>query len=170
MNAARPTINTPRIRCLLLAGSLFGLALGTAHAKSVNPKHLEALTPPVEYTLADDVSVQGYNILYTIRAGKYLHTHKDRRGRYFVGEGNCMHLDIRTPKTTGSDDWSCGIFVPDDPTRGASFFRVRGVNPTHDEMGPVVNAIIRYGNGSFDWPDKAESMELRERLVPVVPQ
>lgn len=142
----------------------------TAHAKSVNPKNLDEVVPAIEYRLERDVSVQGYNILFTLRAGKYLHRYKDKRGRYFVGEGNCMHLDIRTPKMTGTNDWTCGIYVPDDPARGASFFRIRPTTPTHTEMGPVVNAIIRYGYGSFDWPDKAESMELRDSLTLIGPE
>jgi hypothetical protein len=132
----------------------------------VNPKHLDHVQPAVEYRLEQDVAVQGYNILYTLRAGRYLLAYRDRRGSYFLGEGNCMHLDIRTPKTTGTDDWTCGIHVPIDPARGATFFRIRPAAPTHTEMGPVINGIIRYGYGSFDWPDKAESMELRSRLVP----
>lgn len=150
----------------LVAALALLVSLGTAEARSVNPKHLEAIEPPAEYRLATDVAVQGYNILYTLRAGKYFLRYQDRRGQYFTGEGECMHLDIRTPKTTGTNDWTCGIFVPKDPKRGASFFRIRPVTPTHTEMGPVVNAIVRYGYGSFDWPDKAESMELREKLVP----
>jgi hypothetical protein len=151
----------------ILASIVALLALGTAQARSVNPKHLEQVQPAIEYRLEQDVAVQGYNILYTLRAGRYLLSYKDRRGNYFVGEGNCMHLDIRTPKTTGSDDWACGIHVPNDPARGATFFRIRPATATHAEMGAVVNGIIRYGYGAFDWPDKAESMELRSRLVPV---
>jgi hypothetical protein len=153
------------IRKIFFALALFSLFLGTAQAKSVNPKHLQELQPPVEYRLDGDVTIQGHNIAYTLRAGKYWLRFKDRRGSYFVGEGNCMHLEIRTPKMTGTNDWTCGIYVPDDPGRGASFFRVRPETTTHSEMGPVVNAIIRYGYGSFDWPDKVESMELRARLA-----
>lgn len=152
---------------LLLLSALCMLAAGLAAARSVNPKHLEAVQPPLEYQLEHDVAVQGYNILYTLRAGKYLLQYKDRRGSYFIGAGNCMHLDIRTPKMTGTDDWECGIHVPNDAARGATFFRLRPKTPTHAEMGPVVNQIIRYNYGSFDWPDKAESMELRTKLVPV---
>ena len=155
-------------RALPILASIASLfALDSAQARSVNPKHLEEVQPAVEYRLERDVAVQGYNILYTLRAGRYLLSYKDRRGSYFIGEGNCMHLDIRTPKTTGSDDWTCGIHVPNEPARGATFFRIRPATPTHTEMGAVVNGIIRYGYGSFDWPDKAESMELRSKLVPV---
>ncbi len=157
------------LRHAVLALLLLCSVLGTAEAKSVNPKHLETVDPALEYRLDSDVSVQGYNILYTLRAGTYLHRYKDRRGRYFIGEGNCMHLDIRTPKMTGTNDWTCGIYVPDDPARGASFFRIRPATPTNTEMGPVVNAIIRYGYGAFDWPDKAESMELRNKLILIGP-
>lgn len=153
---------------LLVRASIVSLlVLGNAHARSVNPKHLEQVQPAIEYRLEQDVAVQGYNILYTLRAGRYLLSYKDRRGSYFLGEGNCMHLDIRTPKMSGTDDWACGIHVPGDTTRGATFFRIRPTTPTHTEMGPVVNQIIRYNYGSFDWPDKAESMELRSKLVPV---
>lgn len=156
-------------RVTLFSSAILSLLVtGVATARSVNPKHLEAVQPPLEYRLEQDVAVQGYNILYTLRAGKYLLQYQDRRGRYFVGEGNCMHLDIRTPKVTGTDDWECGIHVPNDAAHGATFFRVRPVTPTHAEMGPVINQIIRYNHGSFDWPDKAESMELRSKLVPVV--
>lgn len=147
--------------------TVFCVTLGVAHARSVNPKHLEQVQPPAEYRLEQDVAIQGHNILYTLRAGKYLLQYRDRRGGYFVGEGQCLHLDIRTPRMTGTNDWECGIHVPDDPTRGATFFRIRPAAATHTEMGPVVNAMVRYGYGSFDWPDKAESMELRVQLIAV---
>ena len=75
-----------------------------------------------------------------------------------------MHLDIHTPKMTGTNDWTCGIYVPNDAARGASFFRIRPETSTQPEMGPLVNSIVRYGFGAFDWPDKAESMELRSKL------
>jgi hypothetical protein len=145
------------------------LTADVADARSVNPKHLEAVDPPVEYRLGQDVVIQGQNILYTVRAGRYVLRYRDRRGSYFLGEGNCLHLDIRTPKMTGTNDWECGLHVPDDSRRGATFFRVRPVTPTQAEMGLVVNQIIRYNHGSFDWPDKAESMELRAQLAPVAP-
>ncbi|MGL6224375.1 MAG: hypothetical protein ACRC6L_12425 [Steroidobacteraceae bacterium] len=155
-------MNSKLLPTALVLSMLFA---GGIHAKSVNPKHLQQIVPPVAHVLEGDVSVQGHNILYTLRAGTYLLMYTDRRGRYFIGDGNCMHLDIRTPKMTGTNDWTCGLYVPDDPSRGASFFRVRPVTSTSAEMGPVVNAIIRYGYGSFDWPDKVESMQLREKLT-----
>jgi hypothetical protein len=155
---------TLMLRFSMLAALFFSAVIGVSHAKSVNPKRLEKVDPPVVHQLASDVTVEGHHITYTIRAGTYLLLYKDRGGLYFVGEGNCMHLYIHTPKMTGTNDWTCGIYVPNDTSRGASFFRIRPVGQTHSEMGPVVNAIIRYGFGSFDWPDKAESMELRNQL------
>lgn len=141
----------------------------TANAKSVNPRHLKEITPVVEYIFESDVVIEGYNITYTLRAGTYFHRYNDRRGRYLLGEGNCLHLEIHSHKVQGSNDWACGIYVPDDTARGASFYRIRPNTDTNSEMGPVVNAIIRYGYGSFDWPDKAESMELRNTLSARVP-
>jgi hypothetical protein len=166
MNPGENAVNPSAV----ILGSIVSLlAACAADARSVNPKHLDPVEPPLEYRLEQDVAVQGYNILFTLRAGTYLLRYKDRRGSYFLGAGNCMHLDIRTPKTSGTADWECGIHVPDDATRGATFFRIRPTTPTQSEMGPVVNQIIRYNYGSFDWPDKAESMELRSKLVPVAP-
>ena len=153
----------------LLAGLLCAAIAGASHARSVNPRHLDPVDPPVEYRLEADVSVEGAGITYTVRAGLYRLAYRDRRGAYLLGEGQCLHLAIHTARTTGSNDWTCGVFLPADPRRGASFFRIRPAHPdTPDtpDMGLVVRTMIRYGEGSFDWPDKAESAALRERLVP----
>lgn len=152
---------TPRAVAVLA----LALASNTSDARSVNPKHLNKVEPPVVYTLAHDVAVEGYNITYTVRAGAYTLRYEDSKGQYLIGEGDCLHLDIHSPKMTGSNDWNCGLYLPKKADRGASFYRIRPAVGTNPEMGPVVNAIIRYGYGSFDWPDKAESMQLRNELT-----
>lgn len=138
-------------------------------ARSVNPKHLVPVDPEVEYVLSTDVSVQGYNITFTLRAGTYVMRYRDRKGTYLMGDGNCMRWDIHSPKVTGTNDFPCGIYLPDDTRKGASFYVVRAGSGIHPANGPVVNAIIRYNHGSFDWPDKAESHDLRAQLAPVQP-
>ena len=148
--------------CLFAA--VLGLGAQCAESRSVNPKRLTAVTPPVEYRLAVDVPVEGYNITFTLRAGRYLLSYKDAKGAYLIGEGQCMHWDIHSPKVKSTNDFPCGIYLPHDASCGASFFVVRAKTGANAAAGLVVNAIIRYNYGSFDWPGKAESQELRAAL------
>ena len=47
---------------------------------------------------------------------------------------------------------SLGIVLPKDTAKPASLFFIRGKAPHYDGMGPVVNAMIKTGEGSFDFP------------------
>jgi hypothetical protein len=138
-------------------------------ARSVNPKHLTEINPPIEYQLSVDVPVEGYNITFTLRAGTYMLSYKDSKGVYLLGQGQCMHWDIHSPKMTGSNDFPCGIYLPNDTSRGASFYVIRAKTGTNPDAGVLVNSIIRYNYGSFDWPEKKESQELRSKLELVTP-
>lgn len=160
-----PMTASPRLRLCALALSLT-LVSSAALGKSKHPRHLKPVTSPILYTLAEPVSAEGYNITYTVKAGTYTLRYRDKKGAYLLGEGQCLHVYIHSPKSTGRADVECGVYLPDDPKRGAEFFRLRATAQHFPEMGPLVNWIIRSGNGSFDWYDVVQSLPLREGLKP----
>ena len=62
----------------------------------------------------------------------------------------------------------CGIVLPKDTGKPASLFFIRGKAPHYDGMGPVVNAIIKAGEGSFDFPTGRRGDDrLRALLAPM---
>lgn len=137
-----------------------------AAAKSANPKHLKAVDPPIAYRLDAEVSAEGYNITYTVKPGTYLLRYRDSRGAYLLGEGPCLHVHIHSPKSQGHNDYECGLYLPDDAGKGASFYRIRPAAGHQPAIGPVVNWMIAYGTGSFDWFDYVETQALRAGLKP----
>lgn len=155
------------IRTFALLALLYAAASGSVAAKSVNPKHLKTVEPPVAYRLDAEVSAEGYNVTYTVKPGTYLLRYRDSRGSYLLGEGQCLHVHIHSPKSQSHSDYECGLFLPHDAGKGASFYRIRPAAGHQPGMGPVVNWMIAYGTGSFDWFDYVESPALRAGLVPV---
>jgi hypothetical protein len=153
-------------RTLAFFALLYTALSGSAAAKSVNPKHLKTVEPAVAYRLDAEVSAEGYNITYTVKPGNYLLRYRDSHGVYLLGEDQCLHVHIHSPKSEGHNDYECGLYLPDDTGKGASFYRIRPAAGHQPAMGPVVNWMIAYGTGSFDWFDYVESQTLRAGLVP----
>ena len=133
---------------------LFSLSL-PALAGSVNPKRLQAVEAGVIYRLAEPWSYQEKAATFTLMPGQYVLHFEDAKAMYLLGEGACAEMRVvppKQPEMANTQSFACGIYLPKDLDANASLFFIRGQAPHYPEMGPIVNAIIRAGEGSFDFP------------------
>ena len=110
---------------------------------------------------------------FTVRAGQYLQRYEDSRAIYLIGGAGCAEMNVVPPKQPEfayTTAFNCGIFLPKDPEKGATFFFVRGQAKEQSGAGLIVDAIIKAGEGSFDFPtSKRSDTVLRSKLVRVQP-
>ncbi len=139
-------------------------------AKHVYPKNLEQVQHGVAYQLEDDYVFKEKAATFTLSAGTYVQQYEDSKAIYLIGNANCLQFNVVPPKNPAAawtDTWDCGIFLPKDASKGAAFFMIR---KKHEEKymgnGALIDAIIRAGYGSFDFPtSKHDDMVLRVRLA-----
>lgn len=142
---------------------------GTAAAKHVYPKMLDAVADGARYSLQQDYVYREKAATFTLRAGEYVQKYEDARAIYLIGGSHCVEMNVvppRQPEFAYTTPFDCGIYLPRDPAKGATFFFIRGKPATTPEAGALVNAIIRAGEGSFDFPtsNKNDTL-LRSQLV-----
>ena len=156
-------------RALLLL-PLLGLS-SLAFAASVNPKRLQAVAEGAVYRLAEPWSYQEKAATFTLKPGDYVLRYEDAKAAYLIGADLCVDLYVvppKQPEMANTQSFHCGIYLPKDPAASASFFFIRGKAPHYDGMGPIVNAIIRAGEGSFDFPtSRRGDARLRAQLAMV---
>ena len=154
------------LSCVLL------LALApVALAKHVYPKHLDRVEDGVVYRLADAYVFKEKAATFTLAAGEYVQQYEDSKAIYLVGPANCLQFNVVPPKNPAgawTDTWDCGIFLPKQASKGAAFFMIRR---KHEQKymgnGALIDAIIRAGDGSFDFPtSRHDDAVLRGRLAP----
>jgi hypothetical protein len=143
----------------------------SALAKHVYPKNLEQVEDGVVYQLANDYVFKEKAATFTLAAGTYVQRYQDAKAIYLIGPANCLQFNVVPPKNPAgawTDTWDCGIFLPKDAGKGAAFFMIR---KPHEEKymgnGALIDAIIRAGHGSFDFPtSKHNDSLLRSTLTP----
>lgn len=144
-----------------------------AIAKHVYPKQLKPVEQGVSYTLVENYVFTEKAATFTLASGSYVQKYEDAKAIYLIGDGKCLEFSVIPPKNPAaawSDRWECGIFLPKDPRKGAAFFMIRRTPEKNapSGAGAIVDAIIRAGYGSFDFPaSKHNDMVLRSRLVAV---
>lgn len=153
---------------VLLFLSLLALS-SLALAASVNPKRLQVVENGAVYRLEQPWSYQEKAATFTLKPGDYVLRFQDAKATYLLGEGLCVDLHVvppKQPELANTQSFPCGIYLPKDPAQPASLFFIRGKAPHFAEMGPVVNAIIRAGEGSFDFPtSRRGDARLRAQLM-----
>lgn len=151
---------------LLLAACIPTLA----DARSVNPKHLKPTKTPIAYTLTAPYTFQEKAATFIVRPGPYVVQFENERYQYLIGPEECLLVFIGpVPEGDHAEEPGrhCGIELPRDPSQGATFFSMRQYIEPVPEMGPLINAIIAYGEGKFMfWSSKHRDRKLRELLVP----
>jgi hypothetical protein len=146
------------------------LALAPAAlAKHVYPKHLDRVEDGAVYTLAEDYIFKEKAATFTLSAGIYVQKYEDAKAIYLIGEADCLEFNVVPPKNPAgawTDTWECGIFLPKDANKGAAFFMIRRTpEEKHKGNGVLIDAIIRAGYGSFDFPtSRHDDTVLRSRL------
>ncbi len=140
-------------------------------AASVNPKRLQVVEGGTTYRLQEAWSMQEKAATFILKPGDYLVRFEDAQALYLVGPDGCADLHVvppKQPEMANTQTFPCGIYLPKDAAKPASFFFVRGKAPRYAELGPVVNAIIKSGEGSFDFPtSRRGDARLRALLVPM---
>jgi len=154
----------------LILGLVLALLCATASGKHVYPKSLTPVTNGVTYTLAESYVVSEKAATFTLAAGPYVQRYEDRKAIYLIGGEQCVEMSVVPPKNPAAawkDKWDCGIYLPKDPAAGATFFFIRRTpDEPHSGNGVLIDAIIRAGYGSFDFPmSNKNDLLLRSRLA-----
>lgn len=153
---------------LLILALLLPLS-SPALAASVNPKRLQVVEAGATYRLAEPWSYQEKAATFTLKPGDYVLHFEDAKAAYLLGEGACVDMHVvppKQPEMANTQSFPCGIYLPKDANASASFFFIRGQAPRYQEMGPIVNAIIKAGEGSFDFPtSRRGDARLRAQLT-----
>ncbi|GAB3752727.1 hypothetical protein [Lysobacter olei] len=149
------------------------IASATALAKHVYPQHLTRITDGARYTLTEPYVFKEKAATFTLRAGEYVQHFEDSKAAYLLGGEGCADMNVVPPKQPEhayTMTFNCGIFLPKDERKGAAFFFVRGTSQQTQSLGLIINAIIKAGEGSFDFPtSRHDDAALRGRLVRAQP-
>lgn len=149
------------------------LVTATAAAKHVYPQRLTPVSDGARYTLAEPYVYREKAATFTLRAGEYVQHFEDSKAIYLLGGEACADMNVvppRQPEHAYTMRFNCGILLPKDERKGAAFFFIRGKSPQTQSYGLIINAIIKAGEGSFDFPtSRHDDAALRARLVRVQP-
>lgn len=150
----------------------FALALvaAPAVAKHVYPRSLSPVASGPAYVLAQDYAVSEKAATFTLAAGTYTARYEDRVALYLIGGPNCVEMSVVPPKNPAAawkDRWDCGIYLPKDPSQGATLFFIRKTpDQPSSGNGVLIDGIIHAGYGSFDFPmSNKNDQALRARLT-----
>jgi hypothetical protein len=154
-------------RLFILCVLLFSEA---SFAKHVYPKHLKQVDTGVSHQLIENYVFKEKAATFTLFAGNYVQKYEDAKAVYLIGESDCLEMHVVPPKNPNAawtDRWDCGIFLPKDARKGAAIFMIRRTpEKKHSGNGVLIDAIIRAGYGSFDFPtSKHNDSKLRSMLV-----
>ncbi|NUO75928.1 MAG: hypothetical protein HOQ32_07930 [Lysobacter sp.] len=121
----------------------------------------------VSYVLAQDFVASEKAATFTLKAGTYVTAFEDSKALYLLGGANCLEMHVVPPKQPEyayTKPFNCGIYYPKAEQGQALFFYIREALP-RSEFGLIVNAIIKAGEGSFNYPiSKKHVVGLRSRL------
>lgn len=151
-------------RLFCIAGLLVApLALAGTH-----PRYLTLVPDGIAYVLAEDFTATEKAATFTLKAGTYTTLFEDRTGYYLLGDADCLEMRVVPPKQPEhayTMPFNCGVHLPKDVSEPARFFVIRAAIPPNREYGLIVNAIIKAGEGGFNYPIAAKYVVgLRERL------
>lgn len=154
----------------LIAALALAVLSTTADAKHVYPRNLTPVANGATFTLAESYVVSEKAATFTLAAGTYVQRFEDRKAIYLIGDNRCVEMSVVPPKNPAAawkDTWECGIYLPKDPAAGATFFFIRRTpDEPHSGNGLLIDAIIRAGYGSFDFPmSNKNDLRLRGQLV-----
>lgn len=149
------------------------LLVASPVAWAKHPRDLTPIQDGAAYVLAEDFVATEKAATFTLKAGTYVSAFEDGKAFYLLGEANCLEMHVVPPKQPEhayTMPFNCGIYYPKAEAEQALFFAIRGALPYNDEMGPIINAIIQAGEGSFNYPISRKSVVgLRPRLRAVAP-
>ena len=150
---------------------LIGIAclLGSPlQAVATHPRYLTLVDEGTVYTLGEDFTATEKAATFTLKAGTYTTLFEDRGGYYLLGAENCLEMRVVPPKQPEhayTMPFNCGVHLPRDAQEPARFFVIRAAIPRNPEFGVLINAIIKAGEGGFNYPISAKHVVgLRERL------
>ncbi|GGY84519.1 hypothetical protein GCM10011613_31830 [Cellvibrio zantedeschiae] len=156
----------------LISILILSLIPSVVFAKHVYPKSLKTVENGTTYVLQEDYKFQEKSATFTLSAGSFKLAYEDSSAHYLIGlTPQCLEMRVVPPKypeNAWSDKWDCGIFLPKDDKKGAAFFMIRKTpnEPKSSNQGPIIDAIIKAGYGSFDFPTSThKDAVLRSKLV-----
>lgn len=156
----------------LISILILSLIPAVAFAKHVYPKSLKTVENGAIYVLQDDYKFQEKSATFTLSAGHFKLAYEDSKAHYLIGlTPQCLEMRVVPPKypeNAWSDKWDCGIFLPKDEKNGAAFFMIRRTpdEPEKSNQGPIIDAILKAGYGSFDFPTSMQKDNLlRSKLM-----
>jgi hypothetical protein len=142
-------------------------------AAATHPRYLTLVPDGVDYVLAEDFTATEKAATFTLRAGTYTTLFEDKSGYYLLGAADCLEMRVvppKQPENAYTMPFNCGVHLPKDEQEPARFFVIRAAIPHNSEYGVIVNAIIKAGEGGFNYPISAKYVVgLRERLSATPP-
>lgn len=158
----------------LLFALIFVAFSTSAFAKHVYPKSLKTVQAGATYQLQENYIFKEKSATFTLYAGTYTQYYEDSKASYLIGDKNCLEMSVVPPKNPDAawaEKWDCGIFLPKDSTKGAAFFMIRKTpdQPVDSNQGPIIDAILRAGYGSFDFPTSKQNDEVLRKNVVLKP-
>jgi hypothetical protein len=143
------------------------LLVASPVAIAKHPRNLTPLENGPRYVLAQDFVAIEKAAMFTLKAGTYVTAFEDSKALYLLGDENCLEMRVVPPKQPEhayTMPFNCGIYYPKANSEQALFFYIRGALP-RAEFGLIVNAIIKAGEGSFNYPiSKKNVIGLRLQL------
>ena len=132
-----------------------------------HPRSLTVIEQGASYILSEDFVVSEKAATFTLKAGTYVAAFEDSKALYLLGGADCLEMHVVPPKQPEfayTKPFNCGIYYPKAEDGQALFFYIREALP-RSEFGLIVNAIIKAGEGGFNYPiSKKQVVGLRSRL------
>jgi hypothetical protein len=147
---------------------LVTLAAWSPLALAVHPRNLNPIENGPKYVLGEDYLATEKAATFTLKAGTYVAAFENRDALFLIGSPNCLEMHVVPPKQPEhayTMPFNCGVYYPKDDSQQARFFYIRGAVPPNPEFGWLINAIIKSGEGAFQYPIGAKYvLGLRPRL------
>jgi len=154
-----------------MTGRFLGIALllvAEPLAAATHPRYLTPVENGTAYVLAEDFVATEKAATFTLRAGTYVTLFESAQGAYLLGAGDCLEMHVvppRQPENAYTMRFNCGVLLPRVEQEPARFFYIREALPHNSEFGLITNAIIKFGEGNFQYPLSRKSVvDLRSRL------
>lgn len=140
----------------------------SANVSAKHPRNLQPVETGAGYVLAADFVAREKAATFTLKAGQYITRFEDSKAWYLLGDANCLEMHVVPPKQPEAAyrmPFDCGIYLPKDASGQALFFAIREAIPYNQDIGVLINAIIKSGEGSFQYPiSKRHVVGLRMHL------
>jgi hypothetical protein len=135
--------------------SLIALLAWSPAALAVHPRNLTPIENGAKYVLVQDYVATEKAATFTLKAGTYVAAFENRDALFLVGSPNCLGMHVVPPKQPEhayTMQFNCGVYYPKDESTQARFFYIRGAIPPNPEFGWLLNAIVKAGEGAFQYP------------------